>query len=137
MLGECSPNAISKSRIVEVVLPDANAIELQLEHHFCLVVCKDKMPGRPGQQEGGAGLTAAQRTALEQVVLRDGAGLGVHALYAKLRTHMGRVAPTRNEVAGFVRALPETQLARMPKSTAGQANIIAPVIPKAVPLSSV
>ena len=95
------------------------------------------MPGRLGQQEGGAGLTDAQRTVLQDTVVRDGAGLSVHALYAKLRAHMGRVAPTRNEVAGFVRALPQTQLARMPKSTTGEANVIAPVIPKAEALSSV
>ncbi len=87
------------------------------------------MPGVKGQKWGQSGLSVAQRTKLEEVVLRDGIGLGVTALHYKLRTDMGPGAPTREEIGEWKRAIPSEQLAQMPREVASVKNSVAPVIP--------
>ena len=95
------------------------------------------MPGRIGQRKGVRGLTIPQRERLNELVLVDGIGLGVHALHDTLMREMGEGAPTRNEIAEYKHALQSEQIARPPKSTTGENNSIAPVIPHpAIPMSS-
>ena len=88
------------------------------------------MPWRPGVARGGynAGLTDEEQAAMEEAVLQQGIGEGVHALYHRLRREMGAGAPSRNEVARFLRVRPETQMARMPRKD----KSIAPVLPQGV-----
>ena len=57
-----------------------------------------KMPARPGQKRGDGGLNTAQTQRLEEIVIRDGYGIGVTALHHKLRVEMGADAPTREEI---------------------------------------
>ena len=95
------------------------------------------MVARIGQRKGNKGLTPQQRTKLEGLVLTKGIGLGVTALAYKLRKEDGVNAPSRAEVADFLREQPSHQLATMPKSVTGKENAIAPVIPKAIPMSRV
>ena len=94
------------------------------------------MPGRPGQRWGQRGLTPAQRNRLESLV-HSGVLLGVTAMSYKLRQEDGEDAPSRAEIADFLRELPSNQLATMPRAVSGPENSIAPVIPPAVPLSRV
>ena len=95
------------------------------------------MPARPGQKRGDGGLTLSQTKQLEEIVIRDGCGIGVTALHHKLRVEMGADAPTREEIGRWKRAVPSEQIARMPKSTSGSKNATAPVIPPAYPMSRV
>ncbi len=96
-----------------------------------------KMPARPGQKRGDAGLTLSQTKRLEEIVIRDGYGIGVTALHHKLRVEMGADAPTREEIGRWKKAIPSEQIAQMPKATAGVKNVTAPVIPPASPMSRV
>ena len=95
------------------------------------------MVARSGSKWGEKGLTAQQRKRLEDLVLTKGVGIGVTALAHKLRKEDGVNAPSRAEVADFLREQPSHQIATMPKSVTGKDNAIAPVIPKAMPLSRV
>ena len=56
------------------------------------------MPARPGQKRGDGRLNTAQTQRLEEIVIRDGYGIGVTALHHKLRVEMGADAPTREEI---------------------------------------
>ncbi len=95
------------------------------------------MPARPGQKRGDGGLTPSQTKRLEEIVIRDGYGIGVTALHHKLRVEMGADAPTRDEIGRWKRAAPREQIARMPKATSDIKNVTAPVIPPAYPMSRV
>ena len=89
------------------------------------------MPARPGQKRGDGGLTSSQTQRLEEIVIRDGYGIGVTALHHTLRVELGADAPKREEIARWKRAVPSEQIARMPKATSGIKNVTAPVIPPA------
>jgi hypothetical protein len=92
------------------------------------------MPGVKGMKWGSRGLTIAQRTRLEEVVLRDGIGLGVTAMHYKLSEEM-EDAPAREEVGEWMRSIPSAQVAQMPREIAGPENAVQPVIPPPQPLS--
>ena len=109
----------------------------QLFFSATLRIRDEAMPGVKGMKWGSSGLTAAQRSRLEQAVLVDGEGLGVTALHYKMREELGPSAPTREEIAAWKKALPSEQIAQMPREVAGAQNSIAPVIPPAQPLSRV
>lgn len=70
---------------------------------------------------------------LEYAYLTEGIREGVTALYQRLRDENGNQAPTRAEVADWLRARPESQIARMPVKDVS----VAPVLPRAEPLSIV
>ena len=95
------------------------------------------MPARPGQKRGGAGLASLQTNRLEEIVIRDGFTLGVTALHHKLRVEMGANASTREEIGRWKKAIPSEKIGRWKKATSGVANVTAPVIPPASPMSRV
>ena len=94
------------------------------------------MPWRVGIPKQGyiAGITPAERQMMENAYLRDGLEGGVHSLYHRLMSIHGPAnAPTRDDVATFLRARPEAQIDRIPRRDLS----IQPVLPPPEPLSRV
>jgi hypothetical protein len=78
-------------------------------------------------------LTAQQRARLERA--RDkGEMNGVGSMYHLLRNEMGPLAPNKNQIATFMRALPSVQINKTTKSVAGKKNVIGPMLPPPIPI---
>ena len=86
------------------------------------------MPWRSGVQRIGyaPGLTQAQEDMLEDVVLVQGIGEGIQALYQRLRAEHGDLAPTRKAIGNWLKRQPGYQIAHMPKKDVS----VAPVLPR-------
>ena len=78
-------------------------------------------------------LTQPQRARLERA-RDDGELNGVGSMYHVLRAEMGALAPNKNQISTFMKALPSVQINKTTKSVAGKKNVIGPMIPPPLPL---
>ena len=72
------------------------------------------MPARPGQKRGDGGLTSTQTKRLEDIVIRDGYGIGMTALHHKLRVEMGADAPRVRKLGDGRGLFPVSKLRAFP-----------------------